>query len=356
MVPANTTFVSCTGGCTQAGSLLTWNLGNLVPGNAGTVSFVVTVGSLLPNGTVINNTARIYDAASRSASATASTTVSSGHGYSLSKRDTGYDPVQAGGTVVYSIDWSMAGTEAATSVVITDAIPANSAYASCGGATCSQAGGIVTWNLGNQNPGASGTVTVAVTAASPLPNGTILTDNARIRDSNGGLATTASEQTTVNSNHALNVIKTGPANVAAGGQITYTISWSVTGNEAAQSLIIEDTTPPNTTYARASGAATIDNPGVGSSGVVRWRLGNQNPGASGIVTLVVNVASPLPTGTPINNTASILDSNNGATASSSWTTAVTSSHTFTLSKTDTPDPVTPDGVINYNLHWTVTGQ
>ncbi len=76
VVPANTTFVSCTGGCTQAGSLLTWNLGNLVPGNAGTVSFVVTVGNLLPNGTVINNTARLYDAASRSASATASTTVS----------------------------------------------------------------------------------------------------------------------------------------------------------------------------------------------------------------------------------------------------------------------------------------
>ena len=94
---------------------------------------------------------------------------------------------------------------------------------------------------------------------------------------------------------------------------------------------------------------------MGSSGVVRWRLGNQNPGASGSVTLVVNVASPLPTGTPINNTASIYDSNNGATAASSWTTAVNSSHTFTLSKTDTPDPVTPDGLINYNLHWTVTG-
>ena len=232
VVPANTTFVSCTGGCTQAGSLLTWNLGNLVPGNSGSVSFVVTVGNLLPNGTVINNTARIYDAASRSASATASTTVSSGHGYSLSKRDTGYDPVQAGGAVVYSIDWSMAGTEAATSVVITDAIPANSAYGSCGGATCSQAGGIVTWNLNNQNPGSSGTVTVAVTAASPLPNGTLLTDNARIRDSNGGLATTASEQTTVNSSHALNVVKTGPANVAAGGQITYTISWSVIGQRS----------------------------------------------------------------------------------------------------------------------------
>ena len=29
-------------------------------------------------------------------------------------------------------------------IVITDAIPANSAYANCGGATCSQAGGIVT--------------------------------------------------------------------------------------------------------------------------------------------------------------------------------------------------------------------
>ena len=80
------------------------------------------------------------------------TTVTSGHGFSLSKSDTP-DPVQAGGTLVYTLNWSVGGTAIAQGVVITDALPANVTYASCSGATCSQAGGIVTWNLNNQNPG-----------------------------------------------------------------------------------------------------------------------------------------------------------------------------------------------------------
>ncbi len=69
-VPANTTYVSCTSGCTQAGGVVTWALGARVPGNSGTVQFTVQVVSPLPNGTVINNTARIFDA-SRNATASA---------------------------------------------------------------------------------------------------------------------------------------------------------------------------------------------------------------------------------------------------------------------------------------------
>jgi uncharacterized repeat protein (TIGR01451 family) len=352
-VPANTSYVaaSCTGGCTVAGGVVTWALGSRVPGNSGTVQFTVQVVSPLPNDTVINNTARIYDA-SRSTTSSASTTVTSGHGYSLSKSDAP-DPVQAGGTLLYTLNWSLSGNEAATGVVISDVLPANTAFASCNG--CTRPGGVVTWNLGNQNVGASGAVTVAVTVASPLPNGTVLTNNARISDGNGGVPTTASVQTTVQSSHGLTITKSGPATVAAGGQITYILLWSVSGNETAQDLIVADNTPANTTFASASGVATIDNPPAGSTGWVRWHLGNQAPGASGTLTLVVNVNSPLPNGTVINNTATIADSNNGATGSSSASTQVNSTHGFTLSKVDTPDPVTPNGVLNYTIHWAVTG-
>jgi uncharacterized repeat protein (TIGR01451 family) len=354
-IPANTTFGSCTGGCSVLGGVVTWNLGDRVPGNSGSVTLIVAVGNLLPNGTLINNTARIFDADGASAQSSATTTVSSGHGFTLDKRDTGYDPVQAGGTLVYSIDWSTAGTEAAQNVVITDALPANTAFQSCAPAPCSQVGGVVTWNLGNRNPNVSGTVTVAVTVASPLPNLTLLTNAARISDGNGGLPTTDSEQTTVQSSHALNVTKTAPATVAAGGQIVYSIAWSVSGNETAQNVVIEDVTPPNTTFASAAGAATIDAPAVGSVGLVRWRLGNRPPGSSGAVTLVVNVNTPLPNGTLVNNTATIADGNGGATDTDSASTTVTSSHGFTLTKTDTPDPVTPGGILNYTVNWQVTG-
>ena len=46
---------------------------------------------------------------------------------------------------------------------------------------------------------------------------------------------------------------------------------------------------------------------MGSTGLVRWQLGSVTPGTSGVLTLVVNVISPLPNGTVIANTASIAD-------------------------------------------------
>ena len=349
--PANTTYVSCTSGCTQAGGVVTWALGARVPGNSGTVQFTVRVVSPLPNGTIINNTARISDN-TRNATATAATTVGSGHGYSLSKSDAP-DPVQAGGALVYTLNWSLSGNEAATAVVITDALPANVTFASCTNG-CTQAGGIVTWNLGAQSVGASGSVAVTVNVANPLANGTALTNNARISDSNGGIATTASAQTTVRSSHALAITKSGPATVAAGGQIAYTLSYTVTGNETAQNVVIDDNTPANTTFASATGTG-VQAPPAGSTGLVRWQLGNLAPGTSGTATLVVNVNSPLANGTIINNLATASDANGGTAANASWTTTVTSGHAFTLSKLDMPDPVTPNGLLNYTLHWTVTG-
>ncbi|MCL4296682.1 MAG: DUF11 domain-containing protein [Anaerolineae bacterium] len=356
-VPTNTTYGGCGGAsCVQNGGVVTWTLNNLNPSSAGSVTLRVNVAGVLPNGTAITNTAYIFDADDGAAQAEATTTVTSGHGFSLTKRDTGFDPVQAGNPITYNIDWSVGGAEVAQSVIITDRVPLSTTYASCGGATCVQGGGIVTWTLNNQSPGASGTVNMTVNVPSPQPNGTIITNQARIFDSNGGVATTDTEQTTVNSSHTLDVEKTAPVSAPAGGQITYSITYAVTGNEAAQNLVIEDVTPPNTTFASAGGVgATIENPGAGNTGTVRWRLGTRNPGATGVVTMTVNVASPLPRGTLINNTATIQDSNGGATDVDSASTSVTSGHAFTLTKSDTPDPSLPNGIINYTLHWVVTG-
>ncbi len=119
--------------------------------------------------------------------------------------------------------------------------------------------------------------------------------------------------------------------MAAGGQIAYTLRYTVTGNETAQNVVIDDNTPANTTFASATGTG-VQAPPVGSTGLVRWQLGNLAPGTSGTVTLVVNVNSPLANGTIINNLATISDANGGTTANSSWTTTVTSGHAFTLSK------------------------
>ena len=70
-VPANSSFVSASGGITPSGGTLTWNLGNLRPNALGTAWFTVTANS----GPVATTTATISDALNQTRSATQSTVV-----------------------------------------------------------------------------------------------------------------------------------------------------------------------------------------------------------------------------------------------------------------------------------------
>jgi uncharacterized repeat protein (TIGR01451 family) len=53
-LPANVSFVSATGGGTEAGGVVTWNIGSLASGASGSYNLVVTVNEP-PGGNVINN-------------------------------------------------------------------------------------------------------------------------------------------------------------------------------------------------------------------------------------------------------------------------------------------------------------
>ncbi|MCP3936639.1 MAG: DUF11 domain-containing protein, partial [Actinomycetia bacterium] len=358
-IPANTTYVaaSCSGGvtCSESAGVVTWNLGDLVPGDADTVQFTVDVAGVLPDGTIITNTVHIHDADTESED-TAYTEVTSGHWFDVVKTDS-VDPVAAGASLTYSVTWTLGGNEQAEDIVVTDTLPAEVSFvsASDGGAETSPGSGIVVWGpfAGPFDPDDSDTLTVLVTVDDPLPNGTPLDNFVEVAD-DGGVPGSDTEQTTVNSSHTLGVDKTGPSSVEAGGLITYSIDWTVDGNETALGVIIEDTTPVNTTFVSASGAATIDDPGVGSTGMVRWYLGDRTDD-SGTVQLVARVDDPLDDGTDVDNLASIRDNNGGATDSDGHTTGVSSAHSFSLVKTAAPPSVPPEGVINYTIHWEVTG-
>src|SRR5206468_594904 len=102
--------------------------------------------------------------------------------------------------------------------------------------------------------------------------------------------------TTVSSAPVLNIGKTdAPDPVNAGSDITYTISYSNTGNMNATGVVIGDTVPANTGFVSATGGGTL------AAGVVTWNIGALATGASRTVQLVVAVASPLANGTAITN-------------------------------------------------------
>src|SRR5207249_2489017 len=177
---------------------------------------------------------------------------------------------------------SNTGNANATGVVITDTIPVNTSFVSAtgGGAL---AAGVVTWNIGALAAGASTSVQLVVAVASPLVNGTVITNGTYNIDSNETAPTAgASVTTTVSSAPVLSISKAdAPDPVNAGSNITYILSYSNTGNANATGVVITDTIPVNTSFVSATGGGTL------AAGVVTWNIGPLAIGASGSVQMVV---------------------------------------------------------------------
>ncbi|MEW6079644.1 MAG: cadherin-like domain-containing protein, partial [Thermodesulfobacteriota bacterium] len=334
---SNVTFVSAVPAPTSGDNV--WDIGNLAAGASGTITITVNVNSPLANGTQITNNVSLTSD-DDTASDSETTTVSSAPSLSISKTDAP-DPVTAGGQIVYTISYSNAGTDTATGVVITETYDSNVTFASAVPAPTS---GDNTWTIGNLAAGASGTITVTVNVNSPLANGTLITNTVSLTANEG--STSDSETTTVSSAPSLSISKTdAPDPVTAGGQIVYTISYSNAGTDTATGVVITETYDSNVTFASAVPAPT--------SGDNTWTIGNLAAGASGTITVTVNVNSPLANGTLITNTVS-LTANEGST-SDSETTTVSSAPSLSISKTDAPDPVTAGGQIVYTISYSNAG-
>src|SRR5207249_4218650 len=291
---------------------------------------VVAVTSPLANGTVITNGTYSIDSNETAPTngAAITTTVAAEAVLTISKTDAP-DPVNAGSNITYTITYGNTGNKNATGVVITDTVPANTSFVSAtGGGTL--AAGVVTWNIGALAAGASTSVQLVVAVASPLANGTVITNGSYSIDSNETAPTSgASITTTVSSTPTLTINKTdGPDPVNAGSNITYTINYSNAGNANATGVFITDTIPANTSFVSATGGGTQ------AAGVVTWNIGALATGASASVQLVVQVSPALPSGSTITNGTYSIDSNETApTSGAPVTTSVLSSAVVTMTET-----------------------
>src|SRR5260221_714791 len=311
---------------------------------------VVSVANPLVNGTIIHN--NTYSITSTQVGPVAgvddTTTVSSAPVLNISKAD-GPDPVNAGSNITYTISYSKTGNTNATDVSISDTIPAKTAFVSAtGGGTL--AAGVVTWNIGALAAGASTSVTLVVHVTSPLANGTVIHNSAYSIDSNETGATAGvDDTTTVNSSPTLNISKSdGPDPVIAGNNITYTISYSNTGNQNATGVVIADSIPVNTSFVSATGGGTL------AAGGVSWNIGL---GAPGSVTLLEGANSPLAHCNETPNTANYtLPPHNGPTASGDDATTAVTTPPPKITKTEArPAPVAGPDNISYTISYSNTG-
>lgn len=97
------------------------------------------------------------------------------------------DFIAAGETLAYTFTVRNNGDEPLTSLLVTDALPANTTYVSCAGAdVCTESGGTVTWNLAGLGVNQQRSVTLTVQVNPGLADGTII--------NNSGASVTTAQQ------------------------------------------------------------------------------------------------------------------------------------------------------------------
>jgi len=348
-IPANTTFVSATGGGAFGNGAVTWTLGSLGVGVSGTVTLTVQVDTPLADGTPLADVASLGATGATTATATTNVTVSNAL---LTLGSTSApNPVAAGGALTITLNYANTGSGAGAMGTIVDMLPANTTFvsASNGGAYDSTSNR-VTWNLGALAMGASGSVSYAVQVTTPLANGTVLSDMATLSATNNS-SVTASSSATVSSAPSLTLTDTpAPSPVAAAGMLVYTLGYANSGSDAASAATITYSLPANVTFQTASSGGTYST----SANTATWNLGSIAAGASGTVTVGVLVTSPIANGTVLTDAAS-LTTGNAATVMANANVTVTSAALLTLTETGAPNPIAAGAQLVYTLAYGNSG-
>jgi uncharacterized repeat protein (TIGR01451 family) len=233
-LPVGVAFVSSVPGtptCTPSGGTVTCNMGTLAPSGTALVTITGAVASGTANGTMLTNTSSVSsttpdpNAADNTDSDTTTVATSADLDLSLVAVP---EPVVIGGIVTYTLTVTNNGPSDASSVTLTDTLPAGVSFLAVtpGPPTCTEVGGIVTCALGTLASGSSTTVDIDA-----LINGPPLTNTASV---------TAAESDPNGANNSASISSTVAAGIdlddgfgLAGGTVPITASLSASGLQVA---------------------------------------------------------------------------------------------------------------------------
>jgi uncharacterized repeat protein (TIGR01451 family) len=145
-----------------------------------------------------------------------------------------------------------------------------------------------------------------------------------------------------------------PDPIFAGQNVTYTITVTNAGTEAADTVTLSDTLSPDTTFVSlaAPGGWSCTTPAVGATGTVSCSIASLPDAGSGVFTLTVTVSPSLAGGVVLSNAATVSSltadpssPNNSATA----TTTVTGAPTITDITNQVIDEDTTTGPLPFTI-------
>ncbi len=346
-LPSGVTLVSTSGCAEDPGGVPTCMLGTVAAGSSQHYTITVTVDPGT-TGTIVN-LASVSSSTSEGSpgdeSVSETTTVVTSADLSISKSDSP-DPVTAGENLTYSVTVTNNGPSDAQDVVVMDTLPSGVTLDSTSGCT-EDPSGVPTCSVGTITAGGSKQYTITVTVDSDT-TGTIVNSasvSSSTSEGNPG-DESVSETTVVVTSADLSISKSdSPDPVTAGESLTYTVTVTNNGPSDAQNVVVTDTLPAGVTLDSTSGCA--EDP----SGLPTCSLGTIAAGSSQHYTITVTVDSDT-TGTIVNSASVSSSTSEGAPGdeSVSETTVVVTSADLSISKSDSPDPVTA----GENLTYTVT--
>lgn len=334
-LPAGTSLVSAAPAYTLNGDTLVWNFATLGANETRSAELVVSV-PLTYTGDVTNaNYAVRSDHVGTTFGAPVITSVIP---YGMSLQKTAAPAVVPGGLITYTLELlNLHPTAALHNVILTDTLPANTTFVT---ATLPHTmnGSTLTWqfpSLEVERPRNVNLVVLAPTAAGQI----VTNEDYSANSDEFGPVQGTPVQTEVLA-QSLEIGKIGPAVVAVGAPITYTLA--VTNPHpaaAAHHLVLTDTLPANTVFVSAQPPATpLD-------GMVTWTLPTLAPEAIWQVELVVRA--------PITFTGTIVNRHYGADSDETPPVAgeavITQIHSLGLSKSTPASLVQPGDLITYTL-------
>ena len=330
-------FNSATDGGALSGNTVTWVIGEIVPSiGQDSVTLIVDVQFSLSDGDTVSNYAVIDDGTNYETSNI--TVFTAGYFPYLEIIDINDDPdpVNAGESISYTITAENCGNTPAVTFIGEFSVPDLTSWVSGG----TLAGNTVSFPIASLNVGDTVSMNYIVEVSTSVSNGTILTQHSRVTASNVLEDARDEEDTLVNSQPALSIVKSvDPSMADIGAAVTYTLVVQNIGTDTAYNTVLEDQIPFDTTFSWA------DSGGVFAAGVCTWALGDILPGEIVTVNFAIIIAVSADYGDVIWNSArGIFDGAGAYTYSNSISFDVNVFPILSLTKSSTETVVAGDTI------------
>jgi len=351
-VPAGADYNSSNG-------TLTWNGLTVNRNQPVALTFEMQLDTAIPNGVVIANAATINDGFAGHAEipVQAKTTIGSAPNLATSRKEVSQTSAIPGETLVYTITVRNSGNMVAATA-LTDALPNHTTWVDWVTQNNAQLNAsVVNWQ-GEVVPGVDQVIAFRVRVDSPLDNGVVIANSASVSDGFAGhnLVTISAPGTVV---QAAPNLKTSAKTVnlltaRPGSQLAYTITLTNSGDMTAYNALVLDEIPAHSTYVSATATAgAVQYQSAYSR--IRW-TGNVVPGTAVVITLYVQVDTPLNNNIKIDNFAVIDDRIHAEFDSNTVTTTINSGPDLTSSaKTVNKATAAPGEVLRYTITLTNSG-